>query len=175
MINFAKTLRVNLQATDAPKKTYAIAQVREAMSLQQFAKHISDHNSKYCRADVAGVLMTAVDCLIEQVKNGNSVCLGDLGTFLPVIKSKGVCESVPDEETGEKPIFTAADINKVTIGWHKGLTLKNFVGECTFTEVLTVKARQDALKAKKAQIAEGTYDPIGNGNKSDDGGGEQQP
>jgi len=159
MINFAKTVRVNLQDRDLPSKTYAIAQVREAMTLDQFATHISTHNSKYSRADVNGVLTTAVECLIEQVKAGNSVNLGDLGTFLPAIKSKGVCESLVDEETGEKPVFTASDIYNVSICWHKGLTLKNFVNDCSFQEVETVKARNEALKTKKEQIANGTYDP----------------
>ena len=161
MINFSKTVRKNLQNLEAPKKTYAMAQVREAMTLQQFAKHISDHNSKYCRADVAGVLMTAVDCLIEQVKNGNSVSLGDLGVFLPVIKSVGVCESEVDEDTGEKPVFTAANIYMTTVGWHKGPELRNFVDECTFCEVDTIKARSASLKAKKAQLIAGTYNPSG--------------
>ncbi len=162
MINFAKTLKPNLQDPTEPKKTYAVAQVREAMTLDQFAQHISDHNSKYCRADVTGVLSTAVECLIEQIMNGNSVNLGDLGTFLPYLKSKGVCESVPDEDTGKNPVFTAADITGVTITWHKGRMLKNFVGKCSFGEVETVKARNEALKLKKQQLQDGTYKPGGN-------------
>ena len=172
MLNFAKTTRRNLQALDAPEKTYAVAQVREAMTLSQFAEHIATHNSKYNKADVAGVLTTASECLVEQVKNGNSISLGDLGVFVPVIHSRGVCESVVDEETGEKPVFTAADITGVTIAWHKGPSLRNIQG-CTFMEVETIAARREALKKKKEQLANGEYDPNGTKQKHKDD--EPQP
>lgn len=168
-INWTKTTHKNLQELDAPVKTYGVAQVREAITLDQFAKHISSHNSKYAKADVAGVLSTAAECLVEQVMAGNSVSLGELGVFLPRIRTNGVCESVEDEETGEKPVFTAADIKTVTIYWNKGPELRNLIHRCSFIEVETIAARNAALKQKKMELATGTYDPNGTQAKKEEG------
>ncbi len=164
MITFSKITRRNLQALDAPVKTYAQAQVHKSISLEEFAKHISSHNSKYSKADVAGVLTTACDCMLEQILCGNSVCLGELGVFLPVIYSRGVCESEIDPKTGLKPVFTADDITRVSVTWHKGRAFRR-LDDVEFMEVETVAARREALKKKKEALAMGTYVPVGSKKK----------
>lgn len=174
MLNFAKITRRNLQALDAPVKTYAVAQVRESISLDEFAKHISTHNSKYNKADVAGVLTTACECLLEHIRNGNSVNLGDLGTFLPCISSRGVSESEVDEKTGLKPVFTADDITNVSVSWHKGRAFRS-LEDVSFMEVETVAARREALKKKKEDLADGTYVPAGSKKKQPEEQPEPQP
>lgn len=167
MISYSKTIRQNPINPNAPKKTYAVAQVRDTLSLDDFAKHISDHNAKYNRADVAAVLTYAVDCMVEQVKLGNAIQLGHWGTFLPAIKCKAVCESVEDRQTGEKPVFTSDNITCVTVRWNKGKELRNFREKCTFEENMTRREQRKAHAEKNTAIAEGTYVPLGSKEKGD--------
>lgn len=161
MISYSKTIRKNPINPAAPKKTYAVAQVRDTLSLDDFAKHISDHNAKYNRADVAAVLTYAVDCMLEQIMLGNAIQLGEWGTFMPAIKCQGVCESMIDRKTGEKPVFTADNITAVTVRWNKGRNLRNFRDVCSFEENLTKREQRLAHSKKHSEIAAGTYVPLG--------------
>ena len=52
MINYSISLRANPGNKTMPKKAYANAQCTEIMTLEKFAEHISNHNSKYNRADI---------------------------------------------------------------------------------------------------------------------------
>lgn len=159
MISYSKTLRKNPNNPQSPKKTYGVAQVRETLSLDDFAKHISDHNAKYNRADVAAVLTYALDCMLEQIKLGNAIRLGHWGTFMPAIKCNGVCESMVDRQTGLKPVFSANDITGVTVRWNKGVELRNFRAGCTFEETLTRREKREAQNEKNESISNGTYKP----------------
>lgn len=162
MISYSKTIRKNPINPTAPKKTYAVAQVRETLSLDDFAKHISDHNAKYNRADVAAVLTYALDCMTEQIKLGNAINLGrGWCTFLPVLKCRGVCESIVDNLTGEKPVFGVDDIVGVSVRWNKGKELRNFREGCTFEETLTREEKRKAHTEKNTAIADGTFKPLG--------------
>ncbi len=161
MIKFVKTPHKNLQDPTEPVKTFALAQVREVMGLEDFAEHISEHNSKYGKGDIMCVLTETVSCMREQLLNGNKVQLGDLGSFWLALHSNGVCESVEDEDTGEKPVFSAKNITGINVKWYKGKKFRSseMLGRAIFEEVLTRKATREALKIKKDQLANGTYKP----------------
>lgn len=165
MINFVKTLHKNLQNLEAPMKTYALAQVRQVLTLDDFAAHIASHNSKYGKGDIYCVLTEMVECMREQMLNGNKVQLGDLGSFWLKLGSHGVCESVVDAETGEKPVFTAKNINRIQVKWYKGSAFDSasLMNDATFQEVETRKATAEALKEKGDKIAAGTYAKNQNG------------
>ena len=59
------------------------------VSLSDLATHISDHNSKYNRADITAVSIMLVDCIKEYLLQGFKVELGELGQFYNRIKSVG--------------------------------------------------------------------------------------
>ena len=173
MINFVKTTHKNLQDPTEPAKTYALAQVREVLTLTDFAKHISNHNSKYGKGDIMCVLTETVDCMREQLLNGNKVQLGDLGSFWLKLKSNGVAESVIDKDTKEKPVFSARNISGIEVVWYKGdaFASDTMLQQASFEEVQTRKATAEALKLKKQQLQEGTYKPGGNGGSGSGSGG----
>lgn len=87
MINFSVGLRPNPMKPDEAKKAYAYVQARETMDINKFAEHISTHGCVYGRADIAVVLTMAVDCIRENLLNGNLIKLGDLGTFSVSLQS----------------------------------------------------------------------------------------
>lgn len=164
MINYAKILRRNLQALDAPQKTYAVAQSRDTMDIEKLAEHIAGHGNTYDAGDVIAITKKIVSCIRELLLDGYNVNLGDLGTFGIQIKSRGVSESEIDEKTGLKPVFTAADITDVSVRWTKSKKFRNLMDDVKFNEVPTLKEKAAALKAKHEQLADGTQ----NGNEEDD-------
>lgn len=162
MIEYVKTLRKNLQDTDAPEKTYAVAQSRGTLSLEEVADHISSHNSKYDEGDVYAVIVQALKCMRELLLDGYVIAMGKLGSFQVVLKSTGVCESVVDEETGKKPVFTAADIKDIRVRWTPGQPFKDLINDATFRETITRKKKAEQIKIQNAANANG------DGSKEDD-------
>lgn len=157
MIDFAKTIRMNLQDRNKPMLTYAVAQSRDTYDIQMLAKHMKDHGNVLSEGAITACLLDMVGCIRELLLNSNIVKLGDLGTFYVKVKSRGVCESIADEETGEKPVFTAADITKVSTTFKPGAGFADMLANASFQEVETRDARSAALKTKKEQLAAGTY------------------
>ena len=108
------------------------------MSLSDLATHISNHNSKYNRADITAVSIMLVDCIKEFLLQGFKVELGELGQFYNRIKSVGA--SSPSD-------FNAANnIIKLRAGFKPGKELKDYLEEATF-EFVPSRKNQDLLKA----------------------------
>ena len=146
-----------------PNKTLTYAQVQNesTISIQDLAKHISDHNSKYNRADVVAVIISVVDCTKEFLLEGHKVQLGELGTFYNCIKSKGA-ESALDFNAG-------VHITKLRAGFTPGPLLKDYLGEATF-EYAPKRANQQLLMAAE-KAGSGTLTLSSGGSGSGSGGG----
>ena len=157
MIDFSKTTRMNLQDRNKPQLTYACAQSRQTVTIPKLAKHMVQHGNTLTEGAIAACLIDMVRCIRELLLDSNVVNLGDLGTFQVKVKSRGICESLPDEDTGEKPVFSAADITKVYTRFVPGEGFADMINDAEFNEVLTKEARAKAIKEKKAQLAAGTY------------------
>ena len=142
MINFVKTLHKNLQNLEAPMKTYALAQVRQVLTLDDFAAHIASHNSKYGKGDIYCVLTEMVTCMREQLLMGNKVCLGDLGSFYIMLSTEG---------TNAAALFTAENIKKVNVRWSVGKDFTNLRKEANFELVPSRKAQSAAVAEAKKQ------------------------
>ena len=177
-INYTKVTHVNLQNLEQPEKTYAQAQSRMTLDIEQLAAHMAKHNTPFTKGTIKGILTDAVECIRELILDGNIVNLGELGTLNVVLQSNGVCESVVDEITGEKPVFTAADITAVNLRFTPGIAFKNMISEVTFNEVESTKKQAEHLKVKKQALAAGTWDPKDGstgGSSGNGGSGTQTP
>ena len=118
--------------------TYANLQNDSTVAIEDLAKHISDHNSKYNRADIVAVIISVVDCVKEFLLEGHKVALGELGTFYNRIKCKGA-PSAAD--------FNAAtNIVKLRAGFTPGTALKDYLSDATF-EYAAKRANQSLLLA----------------------------
>lgn len=62
-------------------KWYARAKATGTVDLDGLADHIASHGSTFTKADIAGVLYTLQDCIMELLLSGQRVKFGDLGTF----------------------------------------------------------------------------------------------
>jgi len=137
MINYAVVPRVNPQDITSDPKFYAVAQYVKNYDINEFAKHIASHGCVYSRADIAAVLTMAVDCIKEQLMDGNKVTLGDLGAFSITLNSLGT-------ETREQ--FVPAKIYKVNATWTPGKIFRSLIDEAKFQKVSTRGAQDKALQ-----------------------------
>ena len=160
-INFCKVVRKNLQDPTEPAKTYAVSQSRGNMNIDGLAKHMNAHNTPFSRGTIKAILTDAVDCIRELICDGWIVNLGELGTFNVSLRSNGVCESVKDEDTGKKPVFTAANISGVELRFEAGSAFMQMIDDCEFQEVEASTKTQEHLNAKKEALADGTWKPNG--------------
>jgi len=112
----------------------------EKMSLDDFAEHISGHNSPFSKGVVKGILTDAVSCLREQLLEGKRICLGDLGTFSVELASEGA------RTTNE---FSAQNIKEVNVRWSPGKKFKNLRDVATFQLVPNRTAQADAIEVIK--------------------------
>ena len=123
-------------------KAYGQAQVRQNLGLELFAQHISEHNCAYDKGDIQAILAKAVRCLREEILNGNSVTLGDLGTFSPSLSTTG---AVTTDD------FSTDNIKAVNVTWRKSLTFKGkeLRKDATFKLMPSRKAQGDAIEVVK--------------------------
>ncbi|MBR6031629.1 MAG: DNA-binding protein [Bacteroidaceae bacterium] len=146
MIDYAITIMGTKPGTKksdiTETKAYGTAQVREVLTLDAFAKHITDHGCAYDKGDVVAIITKAVKCLREQMLAGNKVILGDLGGFYPELQTEG---SVLAED------FSTDNILAVNVRWLPGKDFKNLRQDATFQLMPTRAAQTEATKEIKNQ------------------------
>ena len=136
-IPYSVALRtVQLHSTNI-QKAYATLQVRNKVTIDDLAKHIAEHNSKYSRADITAISIELVHCIKEFLLQGNKVQFGEIGEFYNKIRQNGA-DSLSD--------FTANNITKLTAGFKPGKDLKDFRSEASF-EVVASRKNQSLLMA----------------------------
>lgn len=83
-----KVYQDNRRNSNHQGEWYARAQAFGTTDLDGLAEHIAQHGSTFTKADIAGVLYTLQDCIMELLLSGQKVRFGDLGTFYLTIKTK---------------------------------------------------------------------------------------
>ena len=128
-------------ANTITQKAFAIAQYSDVMTIEKFARHISDHGCVYSRADIAAILYLAVDCMREQLLEGKKIRLGDLGDFSLSLSSKGA-------ESADK--FSSQNIIGINVQWDCGAEFRNLINDAEFNLVASRAAQAAVIKAIKA-------------------------
>jgi len=165
MIPYSVVMRGNPLHEDDPKKAYATPQVLEVLTLEEFAEHISSHDSKYNEADITAVAILITNCLVEELLNGNKVKLGKLGDFSISFNSVGA-------DTAKE--FSADNIQDINLVFTPGHAFENLRSKASFVPVATRKAQAAALKAQKEGLTTADWtDPDDSG--SGGGGAEPEP
>ena len=142
MVNYSIAMRGNPQDKEEDKKAYGVAQYTKVMDIEAFAEHIATHGCVYSRADIASILTMAVDCMREQLLEGNKVQLGDMGAFYLSINGKGALTA--------KDYNPAIHVKKLNVNWERGVRFTNLLDDAVFNLVANRKAQKKLLKAIKA-------------------------
>ena len=130
------TFKADIQET----KAYGTAQIHESLDFDKFCAHIAEHNSPFSKGCIKGVLSDAVACLREQLLNGNSIQLGDLGNFRVELQTEG---AVTTDD------FSADNIKEVNVCWRPGKSFQNLRADATFKLVPSRKAQAEDIEVIK--------------------------
>ena len=134
------TKKADIQQT----KAYGQAQIRKKLTLEEFAAHIREHGCVYDKGDIAAIITKTIRCLREQLLLGNSIVLGDLGTFAPTLRTKGATQAED---------FSTANILAVNVKWTKSRVFKGteLRKDAEFNLVGTRSQQSETNKAIKNQ------------------------
>ncbi len=152
---------------NSEKKVYAYAQARQVIDIMALARHIQVHGSPYTRDIIVGVLTKAVDCIREQLLEGNKVQLGEMGAFYVTLRSTGA-DSADDFNAG-------ANITGVNVRWERGKSFEEMIADASFRYVATREKQAEARKAEKQAIDQEVGNDGTSGSGSGNNGGQADP
>ena len=120
---------------------YAAAQSTETVNLKQIAHHLSSHNSVFSEGVIIGLLTDFEKCVVEQLKRGARVDLGELGAFYTTLRGRGAA-SVEE--------FSTDLIDSINVRWRPSKDMTNSLKRTKLVQV-TNRATQRKTKKKAFQ------------------------
>ena len=124
-VTYSVAPRINPRDKEAAPKFYARAQASGDVSVREMAERIQA-SCTVTKADVQAVLVALEDVIIDALKGGEIVRLGDLGTFQIGLSGKG-------SETEED--FSVTLIKKARINFRPGVALAGILTSLTYSKV----------------------------------------
>ena len=155
-------------------KTYARVDYKETLSVQDMARHMSEHNTAFSEGSITGILIDFVKCIREQVLNGNTVKIDNLAIFKATVEANPleVLYDAEQDKVAQATIGTLAEGQKTGPAVKVIKLLAQSTGEFTRDE-LKKSAKFGWTDKAKAEIAtakgENTQAP------SNTGGGGTSP
>lgn len=143
MIRYSVTPKRNPRDKEAAPKYYATAQKAENIDLDNISQRIAFATTA-TRADVMAVLTATIDYLMDDLKAGHSVNLGELGTFRMMLNSAG---AVTAED------FTTELIKGAHVRYFPSKKIKNIYSELSFRKVPPRKTVADMLNGSTGSDA----------------------
>lgn len=150
----------NNSASTTYKKWYVRPVMKQMLDIHEMSKHMAEHNTPFSAGTIEGILTDFVKCIREQLLNGNSVKIDNLGIFKISVQSKGFDNFAGiDPKTGKSTASarTGSAIRGVrmsTIGsgdfTREKLTLAAQFGWDTETQA-KIEAEKDKIKAQLAE------------------------
>ena len=130
-------------------KVYATAQRRETVTLEKLAEHIASHNSVFSKGVIVGLLMDFERCVVEQLKNGNRVDLGDLGAFFVTLTGRGA-------NTTEE--YSTDLIDHINVRWRCSKSMDLAMQRTPLHEVVTRARQRTSKKESLAKLTQTVKD-----------------
>jgi hypothetical protein len=166
--------------TEQAGKLYARVSYKQAMTIQDMARHMAEHNTVFSEGSILGVLTDFVKCVREMVLMGNTVKIDNLAIFKATVEANGL-ETMYDADTDKVALAT---IGNLAEGAKTGPAVKvikllaQSTGEFTRDELKkdaklswTDKTKAEIAAAKTA--ATGSAESNGNGQNQGGNGGSQ--
>ena len=159
-------------------KLYARVSYKQTLSVQDMARHMSEHNTMFSEGSITGILIDFVKCVREQVLMGNTVKIDNLAIFKATVEANAL-DVLYDANTDK---VASASIGTLAEGAKTGPAVKaiKLLAQSTgdFTrEELKKDAKLSWTDKTKAKIAEAKGSANGNGGGqtgSDTGNGGSQ-
>ena len=132
-VTYSVVPRINPRDKEAAPKYYARAQASGDVHLREMSERIQQ-TCTVTKADVQAVLIALEDVIIDALKSGEIVRLGDLGAFQIGLSSKGA-------ETEED--YTPSLIQKARINFRPGVALSGILTSLSYSKVAKRPTKAD--------------------------------
>ena len=124
-VTYSVVPRINPREKNDPPKYYAQAQASGDVNLREMSERIQA-TCTVTKADVYAVLVSMEDVIIDALKSGEIVRLGDLGTFQIGVSGKG---TLTEEE------YDSSLIKKARINFRPGMALAGMLTTLSYAKV----------------------------------------
>ena len=124
-VTYSVVPRINPREKNDPPKFYAQAQASGDVNIREMSERIQQ-TCTVTKADVYAVLVSMEDVIIDALKSGEIVRLGDLGTFQIGVSGKG---TLTEEE------YDSSLIQKARINFRPGIALSGILTNLTYAKV----------------------------------------
>ena len=132
-VSYSVSPRVKPGDKTAPPKYYGHVQANGDVSIREMSERIQA-SCTVTKADVYAVLVAMEDVIIEALKGGEIVRLGDLGSFQIGISSKG---ALTEED------YDTSLIKKARINFRPGTALAGALSSLTYQKVAVKSSKAD--------------------------------
>ena len=161
--------------TEQAGKLYARVSYKQTLSVQDMARHMSEHNTMFSEGSITGILIDFVKCVREQILMGNTVKIDNLAIFKATVEANAL-ETLYDAENDK---VASASMGTLPDGAKTGAAVKTVkllaqsTGDFTREELKKdVKlAWTDKTKAEIA-AAKGSAAGTDEGDNTQNGGGD---
>ena len=106
--------------TEQAGKLYARVSYKQAMTIQDMARHMAEHNTVFSEGSIRGVLTDFVKCVREMVLMGNTVKIENLAIFKATVEANAL-EVLYDAENDK---VATASIGTLAEGQKTGAAVK---------------------------------------------------
>ena len=157
--------------TEQAGKLYARVSYKQTLSVQDMAKHMSEHDTMFSEGPITGILIDFVKCVREQVLSGNTVKIDNLAIFKATVEANAL-ETLYDAEndkTASASIGTLAEGQKTGPAVKTIKLLAQSTGDFTRDE-LKKDAKLSWTDKTKAEIAAAKGENSGASNSPANGG-----
>ena len=157
--------------TEQAGKLYARVSYKQTLSVQDMAKHMSEHNTMFSEGSITGILIDFVKCVREQVLSGNTVKIDNIAIFKATVEANAL-ETLYDAEndkTASASIGTLAEGQKTGPAVKTIKLLAQSTGDFTRDE-LKKDAKLSWTDKTKAEIAAAKGENSGASNSPASGG-----
>ena len=166
--------------TEQAGKLYARVSYKQAMTIQDMARHMAEHNTVFSEGSILGVLTDFVKCVREMVLMGNTVKIDNLAIFKATVEANAleVLYDAENDKVATATIGTLAEGAKTGAAVKTVKLLAQSTGDFT-REELRKDVRLAWTDKTKAEIAaaKGSDGSTGNGGSTSGGtttGGSDQ-
>ena len=132
-VTYSVSPRINPKDKNMPPKYYGHVQANGDVSLREMSERIQA-SCTVTKADVYAVLVAMEDVIIDALKSGEIIRLGDLGTFQIGISSKG---ALTEEE------YDDSLIKKARINFRPGVALVGILSNLSYQKVAVKTSKAD--------------------------------
>ena len=140
-VTYSVSPRINPNDKEAAPKFYGHVQASGDVSLREMSERIQQ-SCTVTKADVFAVLVALEDVIIDALKGGEIVRLGDLGTFQIGISSKGAVT----EDDYDESLIKCARIN-----FRPGTALVGILTNLTYAKVKPKSTKADKEADKEEE------------------------